>query len=122
MEGGGRVRDLRCVGEAGGRDAGGGMQVLIDTLLLLLPLLWVVDRVGVVFEMFREFEFLNRLPNIDVHCFALCRLDDSTAELQTQIQSVRRQESGLAHGSLAFLATLLLLRLPQCGQGERDAE
>ena len=85
------------------------MQVHIDTLLLLLPLLRVVDRVGVVFEMFREFESLNRLPDIDLHCFALCRLDDSTAELQTQVQSVRRQERRLPHGSLSFLATLLLL-------------
>ena len=77
VESGGRVGNLGSVGESCRGDGAGNVEVLREDPGYVVTLYWVVDTVGVVFEVGGEFQSLHRLPHVYVHGFTFCGLYDS---------------------------------------------
>ena len=81
VECGGRIGNLRSVRQPGWRNGADEGEVTGTQNSLFLCLLWVVERVGVIPEVFGELHFLDRLPDINFHCLTLSWLDNSSIQL-----------------------------------------
>ena len=125
VECGGGVGDLRGIRQSRWRNSADKGKVGGIQHSLFLSLLWVVEGVRVVSEVFRELHFLNGLPNVHLHRFTLGWLDNGPVHLL--LVGVRRAGdlvSRFAGGRPAFLfrRVLWLERALQGREGERDAE